>query len=789
MADSGIGAAVRRKEDHRFLTGNGNYVDDINRPGQTFAAFVRSPHAHATLGAVDTAKAAAAPGVIAVLTGADVAADEIGGLPCGWGITSKDGTPMIEPAWPILAQGKVRFVGDAVAAVIGETADQARDAAELVDVAYTSLAAAAVTGEANKPGVPQVHDEAPNNTCFDFELGDQAATDEAFKNAAHVTKLELINQRMVPHSMEPRSAIGEYDASSQSMTLHATGQAPHCLRLLLGAFVLQQPEHKFRVVCPDVGGGFGSKIYPYAEFAVVCWAARKLGRPVKWTSTRTEAYLTDAHGRDHVTTVELALDGNTKFTAMRVHTISAMGAYLSAFAPLIPTFLYVTLFAGQYTAKAIYANVVAVFTNTTPVDAFRGAGRPEASYLIERVVDKAAAEVGLDPTELRRINMIPADAFPYETPVALHYDSGNYEQALDLAMKNSDYVGFAARRDEAKSRGKLRGIGVSSAIEATGPAPSNIAGSLGARAGLYESGSIRFNATGSVTVISGAHSHGQGHETTMAQIVSTRLGVPIENIDVVEGDTDKATMGMGTFGSRSTSVGGSALAKAADKIIDKGKKIAAHLLEASVEDIEFNSGTFQVAGTDKSIGIAEVAFAAYVPHNSPLDELEPGLDETAFYDPLNFNFPYATYVCEVEIDPETGVTDVVKFTAVDDVGNIINPMIVDGQVHGGVATGIGQAIMENAVYDGTGQLISGSLMDYTLPRADDVPYIDTETTVTPCPLNPLGVKGVGEIGAIGAPPAVINAVVNALGEYGVQHLDMPATPQKIWQAIQSASAA
>ncbi len=789
MADTGIGASVRRKEDHRFLIGNGNYVDDINRPGQTFAAFVRSPHAHATLGAVDTAKAAAAPGVIAVLTGADVAADEIGGLPCGWGITSKDGTPMIEPAWPILAQGKVRFVGDAVAAVIAETADQARDAAELVEVAYTPLTAAAATAEANKPGAPQLHDEAANNTCFDFELGDKAATDEAFGNAAHVTKLELINQRMVPHAMEPRSAIGEYDASSQSMTLYATGQAPHVLRLLLGAFVLQQPEHKFRVVCPDVGGGFGSKIYPYAEFAVVCWAARKLGRPVKWTSTRTEAYLTDAHGRDHVTTVELALDGNNKFTAMRVHTISALGAYLSAFAPLIPTFLYVTLFAGQYTAKAIYGNVVAVFTNTTPVDAFRGAGRPEATYLIERVVDKAAAELGIDPAELRRNNMIPADAFPYETPVALHYDSGNYEQTLDLALKTADYAGFAARRTEAKSRGRLRGIGVASPIEATGPAPSNIAGALGARAGMYESGSIRFNATGSVVVISGAHSHGQGHETTMAQIVSDRLGVPIENVEVVEGDTDKATMGMGTFGSRSTSVGGSALVKAADKIIDKAKKIAAHMLEASVEDIEFNSGTFQVAGTDKSIGIAEVAFAAYVPHNYPLEELEPGLDETAFFDPLNFNFPYATYICEVEVDPETGATDIVKFTAVDDVGNIINPMIVDGQVHGGVATGIGQAILENAVYDEAGQLVSGSSMDYTLPRADDVPNIDTETTVTPCPLNPLGVKGVGEIGAIGTPPAVINAVVNALGEYGVEHVDMPATPQRIWQAIQSASAA
>ncbi len=789
MADSGIGAAVRRKEDQRFLTGNGNYVDDINRPGQMFAAFVRSPHAHATLGAVDTSKAAAAPGVVTVLTGDDVAADGIGGLPCGWGITSKDGTPAVEPAWPILAQGKVRFVGDAVAVVIAETANQARDAAELVEPAYQPLTAVVATAQANKPGAPQVHDEAANNTCFDFEFGDQAATDEAVGNAAHVTTLELINQRMVPHAMEPRAGIGEYDSSSQSMTLYASGQAPHVLRLLLGAFVLQQPEHKFRVVCPDVGGGFGSKIYPYAEYAVICWAARKLRRPVKWTSSRTEAYLTDAHGRDHVTKVELALDGANKFTAMRVHTYAAMGAYLSAFAPLIPTFLYTTLFAGQYTTPAIYANVIAVFTNTTPVDALRGAGRPEATYLIERVIDKAANELGIDPAELRRNNMIPADAFPYDTPVALQYESGNYEQALDLVMKSADYAGFAARRDAAKTRGMLRGIGISTPIEATGAAPSAIAGALGARAGLFESGSIRFNATGSVAVISGAHSHGQGHETTMAQIVSDQLGVPIENIDVVQGDTDKATMGMGTFSSRSTSVGGSALVKAADKIIDKGKKIAAHLLEASAEDIEFDSGTFQVAGTDKSITIAEVAFAAYVPHNYPLEELEPGLDETAFYDPVNFNFPFAAYICEVEVDPETGVTEVVKFTAVDDVGNIVNPMIVDGQVHGGIGQGISQALLENTVYDEAGQLVSGSLMDYTMARADDVPSIDTDNTVTPSPLNPLGVKGVGEIGAIGAPPAVINAIVNALAEYGIDHVDMPATSQNVWQAIQSASAA
>lgn len=789
MAETGIGASVKRKEDLRFLTGRGNYVDDMNRPGQAYAVFVRSPHAHANLKSVDTSDAANAPGVVSILTGSEVTADGLGGVPCGWGITSKDGNAMAEPAWPILATDKVRYVGEAVAVVIAETAAQARDAAERVAVDYEPLAPAVATGGANKSGTPQVHDEAANNVCFDWEFGDKDATDAAFASAAHVAELELVNNRLVPHAMEPRAAIGEFEPSTGYMTLYCTSQAPHVSRLLIGAFILQQPEHKFRVVSPDVGGGFGSKIYPYPEYAVLCWAAKRLGHPVKWTSERTEAFVTDAHGRDHVTKVSMALDNDGKFTGMKVHTIANLGAYLSPFGPLVPTYLYATLFAGQYTTPVIYANVEAVFTNTTPVDALRGAGRPEATYLVERIVDVAAQKLGLDPADIRRRNLIPADAFPYQTPVALLYDSGNYEQALDMALDMSDYAGFAARRDEAKNRGKLRGIGVCAPIEATGAAPSAIAGQLGARAGLYESAKVQFAATGTVTVFVGSHSHGQGHETTFAQLVSDKLGVPFENVAIVEGDTAQSAMGMGTYGSRSLSVGGNAINKAMDKIIDKGKKIAAHLLEASEGDIDFGGGNFTVSGTDRSVSIGEVAFAAYVPHNYPLEELEPGLDEQAFFDPANFNFPYGAYICEVEVDPETGEVDIEKFSVVDDVGNIINPMIVEGQVHGGIAHGVGQALLENTVYDENGQLVSGSLMDYTMPRADNLPSFDTDTTITPCPMNPLGVKGVGEIGAIGSPAAVINAVVNALSPLGVNHIEMPATPHSVWKAIQQASAA
>ena len=783
MGFEGIGASVRRREDLRFLSGRGNYTDDINRPGQLYAVIVRSPHPHAAIRGIDTAAAKAAPGVHAVFTGADLAAEKVGGLPCGWQVRNKDGSPMAEPPHPVLAIGKVRHVGDPVAVVIAETKAQARDAAELVSVTYDVLPAAATLEAALRPGAPLVHDDVPGNICYDWHLGDKDATDAAFARAHKVATLELVNNRLIPNAMEPRAAVGEYDPSSGEYTLYTTSQNPHVIRLLMGAFVLNIPEHRLRVVAPDVGGGFGSKIYHYAEEAIVTWASAKVKRPVKWTAERSESFMSDAHGRDHVTVAEMALDAEGKFLALRVRTLANMGAYLSTFAPCVPTYLYATLLAGVYTTPAIYAEVKAVFTNTVPVDAYRGAGRPEATFLLERLVDICALEMGMDRVEIRRRNFIPASAFPYQTPVALQYDSGDYHASLDAALKAADWAGFEARRAEAKARGRLRGIGISTSIEACGIAPSAVVGSLGARAGLYEVANIRVNPTGSITVFTGTHSHGQGHETTFAQLVADRFGVPLSQVEIVHGDTARIPFGMGTYGSRSLAVGGSAMMKAADKIIAKGKRIAAHLLEADVADIEFKDGKFQVAGTDRAKTLAEISLAAYVPHNYPIEELEPGLEETAFYDPKNFTFPGGCHIAEVEIDPETGATQVVSFTAVDDVGRVINPMIVEGQVQGGVAQGIGQALLERCFYDETGQLVSGSMMDYTMPRADDVPNIAVGHSITLCTHNPLGVKGCGEVGAIGAPPAVIGAVVDALKEYGVRHIDMPATAEKVWSII------
>jgi carbon-monoxide dehydrogenase large subunit len=783
MGENGIGARLARKEDQRFLRGKGNYVDDINRPGQTYAAFVRSPHAHANIRSVDTSAAEAAPGVVAVFTGADVAADQVGPLICGWAITSKDGSAMNMPPHTVLAQNKVNYVGDHVAMVIAETLAQARDAAELVSVDYEELPAIVSTADADSPNAPQLHPEAPNNTCFDWELGDKAAVDAAIAASAHVTKLELVNNRLVPNAMEPRAAVGDYDQATDSLTLYTTSQNPHVARLVLSAFFGIAPEHKLRVVAPDVGGGFGSKIFIYSEETACVWAARKVNRPVKWTADRSESFVSDAHGRDHVTTVELGLDANNKFTAMRCSTKANLGGYMSLFSSAVPTYMYATLLAGQYTTPVIYSEVKTVFTNTTPVDAYRGAGRPEATYVVERVVEAAARELGMDPAELRRQNLIQPDQFPYETPVIHTYDIGDYEAGMNKAMELADYAGFAARKEQSKANGKLRGIGFSNFIEACGIAPSAAVGALGGGVGLWEAAQIRFNPTGNVTVFTGTHSHGQSHETTFAQVVAEQLGVPVENVEVVHGDTDKGPFGMGTYGSRSIAVGGSAIIRAGEKIIAKGKKIAAHILEAAEDDIEFADGNFTVAGTDKAMNIGEIAFSAYVPHNYP-EGLEPGLDESAFYDPLNFSFPSGTHVCEVEIDPDTGVVEIVKYTAVDDFGTVINPMIVEGQVHGGIVQGVGQALTEGCAYDPeTGQLVTGSFMDYTMPRADDVPSFNTGTTETPSPLNPLGVKGCGEAGAIAAPAAVMNAVTDALGTENIQ---MPATPEKVWRVAQAA---
>ena len=785
MGFEGIGAAVRRKEDLRFLSGRGHYTDDINRPGQLYAVIRRADRPHARIRGIDLAQAKASPGVVAVFTGADLAAEGIGGLPCGWQIHNKDGSPMAEPPHPVLAIDKVRHVGDPVAVAIAATRQQARDAAEKIEIDYEDLASVAGLRDALAPGAPRVHDDVAGNLCYDWHIGDAAAVDAAFAGGAKVVKLELENNRLIPNAMEPRAAVGDFDSMSGDYTLITTSQNPHVIRLLMGAFVLHIPESHLRVVAPDVGGGFGSKIYHYAEEAIVTWAAGKLKRPVKWTADRTESFMSDAHGRDHVSTAELALDAEGHFLALRVSTLANMGAYLSTFAPCVPTYLYATLLAGVYKTPAIYAEVKAVFTNSVPVDAYRGAGRPEATYLLERLVDVAAQETGIDRITLRRRNFIPVAAFPYQTPVALQYDSGDYTATLDSALKAADYAGFEARRAAAKARGKLRGIGVSTYLEACGIAPSAVVGSLGARAGLYECANVRVHPTGSVTVFTGSHSHGQGHETTFAQLVHSQLGVALDQIEIVHGDTDKIPFGMGTYGSRSLAVGGSAMVKAMDKIIAKGRKIAAHLMEAAVEDVEFKNGTFTVAGTDKSKTLTDISLTAYVPHNYPIEELEPGLEETAFYDPKNFTYPGGCHVAELEIDPDTGVTTVINFTAVDDVGRVINPMIVEGQVQGGVAQGIGQALLEHAIYDADGQLISGSMMDYTMPRADNLPNITVGTETTLCTHNPLGVKGCGEVGAIGSPPAIMNAVVDALRDYNVRHIEMPATAPRLWSIIQA----
>jgi carbon-monoxide dehydrogenase large subunit len=788
MTNEGIGASVRRKEDRRFLLGKGNYTDDITLPDQAYAVFVRSMYAHAKIAKIDLAAAKAAPGVVGVLTGEDVAADGLGGLPCGWLIKNKDGSNMVEPPHPALAQGKVRHVGDPVVMVIATSRAAARAAAGLVDVSYDVLPAVGLLADAGKPGAPQVWDEAPGNLCYDWHIGDPASTEAAFKQAAHVVELDLTNNRLAPNAIEPRAANGHYDAARDHYTLYTTSQNPHVIRMLMSAFTLHVPEHKLRIVAPDVGGGFGSKIFHYAEELMVTWASRKVGRPVKWTAERSEAFQSDAHGRDHISHAKLALDASGKFLGLKVSTRANLGAYLSTFGSSVPTYLYATLLSGPYDFPAIYAEVKGTFTHTVPVDAYRGAGRPEAAYLLERLVDKAARQLGMDRIALRRKNMIRVDQFPYQTQVALQYDIGDYHATLDLALEANDYANYEKRKAASAAKGKLRGFGISTYIEACGLAPSAVAGALGARAGLYEAATVRVNPTGSVTVFTGSHSHGQGHETTFAQLVSEKLGLPVDSIEVVHGDTDRITFGMGTYGSRSAAVGGSALFKALDKVIDKGKKIAAHLLEASAGDIEFKDGTYRVVGTDRTKAFGEIAHTAYVPHNYPFETLEPGLEESAYYDPKNFTYPGGTHLVEVEIDPETGVAEVVDVTISDDVGVIINPMIVDGQAHGGLAQGIGQALYEEVRYDADGQLTNGSYMDYCMPRAADLPSFKVGNHVTACTHNPIGVKGVGECGAIGVPPAVINAVIDALAPLGVTDMSMPATPEKIWRAIQAAQA-
>ncbi len=774
-----VGQSVTRREDARFLTGRGQYTDDITLEGQTYGEFLRSPHAHARIKKLDTTAAAKAPGVLGIFTGEHF--KQVGGLPCGWLINSLDGTPMKEPKHPVLADGKVRYVGDRVALVVAETREQAEAAVQMIEVDYEELPAVVDAAKAAQAG-SAVHDEAPNNTCYHWGIGDKDGVDAALKSAAHVTTLSFRNNRLIPNAIEPRAANASYDANADSYTLYVANQNPHVERLLMCAFVLGIPEHKMRVVAPDVGGGFGSKIYLYGEETALVFASKVIKRPIKWAASRSEAFLSDAHGRDHISTAKLGLDKDGKFVALKVDTTANLGAYLSTFASAIPTILYATLLAGQYKTPKIWCEVTAMFTNTAPVDAYRGAGRPEATYLLERIVETAATELRIDPAEIRRRNFITE--FPYASPVGLTYDTGDYNATMSKAIELGDVAGFAQRKAATEAKGLKRGIGYSAYIEACGIAPSSVAGALGARAGLFEAGEVRVHPTGKVTIFTGSHSHGQGHETTFAQVVADKLGIGMDDIVIEHGDTGKILFGMGTYGSRSIAVGGTAIVKALDKIIAKGKKIAAHLMEAADTDIVFEGGAFKVAGTDKSVPFAQVSLTAYVPHNFPHDKLEPGLNENAFYDPSNFTYPAGTYICEVEVDTATGAVKIDRMTACDDFGNIINPMIVEGQVHGGLAQGLGQALLEHGVYDEqSGQLLSGSFMDYAMPRADDFPSFAVQTVKgTPCTHNPLGVKGCGEAGAIGSPPALINAICNALG---VKDVPMPASPYNVWKAAQA----
>ncbi len=776
-----FGSSIKRREDPRLITGKGVFTDDVKLPGQTYAAFVRSPHAHARIRRVDVAKAKQVPGVVAAFTGKDLADGGVNPLPCGWLL------PELKiPEYRAIATTKAHFVGHAVAVVIAETPYAAKDGADAVAVDYDVLPAVTDGEKAVAKGAPQLHDVAPGNVAFRWSIGDKDKTDAALRGAARVVTQRLLNQRLIPNAIEPRASLASYNPATGDLTAWITSQNPHVHRLLMGAFVLGMPEHKLRVIAPDVGGGFGSKIFLYPEEVTVSWASKALGRPVKWTAERRESFVTDAHGRDHVTEVEMGVDRDGRIVALRVRTNANLGAYLSTFAPLIPTYLYGTLLSGVYAIPDIYCEVVGSFTNTTPVDAYRGAGRPEATYLLERVCDLTARAIGQDPAEFRRKNFIAPSKFPYQTPVAFQYDSGNYAPALDRALQMLDYKKLRGEQDAARKQGRHLGIGMATYIEACGPAPSQVAGALGAQAGLWESAHVRVHPTGKVTVFTGSHAHGQGHETTFAQLAADELGLPYEDVEIVHGDTAAVPFGMGTYGSRSAAVGGSAIYTSIQKIKEKGKKIAAHLLEASEADLDYADGKFFVKGSaGRNKTFQDVALMAYLAHNLPKG-LEPGLEATSFWDPGNFVFPFGAHLAVVEVEPETGHVTLLRYVAVDDVGRVINPMIVDGMVHGGIAQGVAQALWEYASYDQAGQLVTGSMMDYALPKADDLPFFETDRTVTPSPVNPMGVKGAGETGTIASTAAVANAVLDALAPLGITHIDLPLTPARIWAAVQSA---
>ncbi len=766
MGEFAIGQGVSRFEDPRLLRGGGRYVDDLAVPGMAFGHVLRSPHAHARIRAIDCAAAKAAPGVLAVLTGADWEASGLGDLPVPGGMKRRDGSPMYRPRYPALVGNRTRWVGDCVAFVVAETAAQAVDAAELIAVDYEPLPAIVATDRAAAPDAPLVWDDCPGNICFVAQFGDAAATEAAFARADHVVRQRFVINRVTAATMEPRAALGEFDAADGRYTIHCSVQRVHPIRAEL-AKILKVPDSRLRVVAADTGGSFGMKSPVFNEMALVLWAARLTGRPVKWTSTRSEAFLSDAQGRDNVTDAELALDRDGNFLALRVKLTAAVGAYLQAGMPFFVA--NVGTLAGVYRTPALHADVTAVFTNTNPVRPYRGNGRPEAAFVIERLVDIAADELGLDPAELRRRNLIPASAMPYKTGLTFTYDSGEFEKSMDLALRLADYPGFAARRAESRRRGRLRGIGISNTIERAG-APS------------LEGAEIRFDRSGSVTLFSGSVSQGQGHETIFKQIVCDRLGLDPRDVHYVQGDTDRVFFGEGTGGSRSATLAGSAFHGAAEKIVAKASGIAAHLLEVDVDAVNFSQGLFSSAKTNRTLTIRDVAREAINPARLPRD-MEAGLVATSVYSAPVENFPNGCHVCELEIDQDTGAVDILRYSVVDDVGTVLNPLLLHGQIHGGVAQGIGQILMEDIRFDESGQMLTGSFMDYAMPRAGDLSSIATDSNPVPTKTNPLGVKGAGEAGTVGALPAVANALVDALSEFGVRHIEMPATPERIWRAM------
>lgn len=777
-----VGKSMKRVEDPRFIQGQGRYVANLQLPNMAYLAIKRSPHGHAKITNIDTTEAKALPGVLAIYTGADLQADGVGDIPSGWNV------PDIKvPSYKALAVDKVNHVGDRVAVVVADSPYTAYDAIDLIEVDYEPLPAVVDAKKAMDEGAPQIHEGIPNNVSYTWALGEKEEMEKAFAEADEIVELDLVNQRLIPTAMEPRAAVAQWNRFNEEMTLWTTSQNPNLIRVVISAFTLQIPEHKLRLISPDVGGGFGSKIPHYPEEILVPWAARKLDRPVKWVASRSESNLSDAQGRDHVTYCRLALKKDGTMTGIHVKTWANNGAYISLVASLIPTAFYITLLSGLYKMKGVYGEMWGTLTNTVPIDAYRGAGRPEASYLVERLVHMAADKLGMDPIELRRKNFIPADEFPYQTPVALQYDSGDYNKLFNKALELSGYEQLVKERDEAQENGRLIGIGTAGCIEASGPAPSAVAGALGGVTGFWEAGTIRVHATGKITAITGSHSHGQGHETAFAQIIADELGVDPADVEIVHGDTAVVTNGMGTYGSRSASIGGSALVGAARKVRAKMMKLAAHQLEASAEDMVYDqeNGTMHVKGApDKAKSFGEMAFAAYTAHNLP-EGMEPGMEEDTYYDPANFTYPNSAHIAQVEVDPETGTVEIQKYFAVDDVGKVINPMIVEGQITGGIAQGVGQALWEHGLYSDDGQLVAGSLMDYAMPRADGFPNIHVARTETPSPHNPLGVKGCGEMGTIAATPTIVNAVMDALKPYGVQHIDMPLTAEKIYNAIKS----